>query len=75
MDHIKKLFKLKNPYDYDKSEKLFSKAIEQNCIYHYEHNVEYKALLDKLGFCPYDDGALVDLSKLPPLPTLYFKHT
>lgn len=74
MDHIKKLFKLKNPYDYDKSEKLFSKAIEQNCIYHYEHNVEYKALLDKLGFCPCDDGAFDDLSKLPPLPTLYFKH-
>lgn len=74
MDYIKKLFKLKNPYDFDESEKLFSKAIAQNCKYHYEHNTEYKELLDKRGFSPYDSGAFDDLSKLPPLPTLYFKH-
>ncbi len=74
MDHIRKLFKLKSPYDYKKSEELFPLAIKENCIYHYEHNAEYRALLEQQSFSPYDDCAFEDLSKLPPLPTLYFKH-
>ncbi len=74
MDYIKKLFRLRNPYDYEKSGELFPLALRQNCIFHYEHNAEYKALLDKLGFSPYEKGAFDDLSALPPLPTLYFKR-
>ncbi len=74
MDIIKKLFKLKHPYDYEKSERLFSKAIRQNCIFHYEHNADYQKLLDRFGFSPYAEDAFDDLAKLPPIPTLYFKH-
>ena len=74
MDTIKKLFRLKNPYDQERSEKLFPAAIKQNCIFHYEHNPAYRALLDGQGFSPYDKNAFDDLAKLPPLPTLYFKH-
>ena len=74
MDTVRKLFRLKNPYDQERSEKLFSAAIKQNCIFHYEHNPAYRALLDGQGFSPYDKNAFDDLAKLPPLPTLYFKH-
>ena len=74
MDTVRKLFRLKNPYDQERSEKLFSAAIKQNCIFHYEHNPAYRALLDGQGFSPYDKNAFDDLAKLPPLPPLYFKH-
>ncbi len=74
MDYIKKLFRLKNPYDLAESEELFADAVRQNCCFHYEHCAEYKELLDRLGFSPYAEDAFDDLSKLPPLPTLYFKR-
>lgn len=73
MDPIKKLLRLKNPYDPERSEKLFAKAIWENCLYHYAHCPLYRALLDRQGFSPKDE-AFDDLSKIPPLPTLYFKH-
>ncbi len=74
MDYIKKLFRLKNPYDFEKSEELFPLALRQNCLFHYEHNEEYRRILDRMGFDPYAKDAFDDISKLPPLPTLYFKR-
>ncbi len=74
MDYIKALFKQKNPYAFENNTALFSEAIKQNCLFHYEHNETYRALMDRLGFSPYAPDAFADLSKLPPLPTLYFKR-
>ncbi len=74
MDYIKKLFKLKHPYDFEKSERLFASAVRQNCIFHYEHSELYRSVLESCGFNPYSDGAFDDIANLPPIPTLYFKH-
>lgn len=74
MDYIKKLFKVKNQFDYEGNEKLFVNAMRQNVSFHYEHCDEYKDILDRCNFNPDDIKNIDDIAKIPPIPTLYFKH-
>lgn len=74
MDFIKKLFRSHHPYDLPKSDALFVKAMRQNVTWHYAHCPDYKRILDEQGFSPASILAMADLAKIPPLPTLYFKH-
>lgn len=77
MSYTNKLFKIKKNkiYDLESSNDLFFKAIKENCIYQYDHCKEYQDILIKQNFNPHTDLACYDdISKIPPLPTLYFKH-
>lgn len=69
-----KLFSLKKPYKTKESDTLFYQAVKENCIFQYEHNKEYKRILNKKGFSPYKDlNSYDDIAKIPFIPTLYFK--
>lgn len=76
MDTIKKLFrtKYKKIYDLDKTDALFVKAMRENCEFSYNNCEDYKRILDEAQFSPSDIQTMEDLSNLPFLPTLYFKH-
>lgn len=77
MSYATKLFKTKHKriYHIEKSNELFFKAMKENCIFQYEHCEKYKAILDKIGFNPYQDlNTYEDIANIPPIPTLYFKH-
>lgn len=73
MTHRNKLFNLKNPYDTEKSNELFLKAMQESCAYQYENCQDYARILKKRGFHPQDLKEYADIEKLPFIPTLYFK--
>ncbi len=74
MSYIHKLFSVRKPYNTQKTEELFVKAMAQNCRYHYDRCKEYREILDNFAFSPDDIKTTEDLAKLPFVPTLYFKR-
>lgn len=72
--YVRRLFSTKKIYDLEKSEDVFIKAMRENAIFHYNHNSDYKRILDEFNFNPYDIENMDDLYRLPFIPTLYFKH-
>ncbi len=68
-----KLFSKKNTYDLESTNELFLHAMKENCAFHYAHCEEYRKVLDGEGFSPENLASFSDLSKLPFLPTLFFK--
>lgn len=74
MDSTNKLFKWKNPYDILASNSVFIEAVRENFKFQYTHCSEYKRIMDEKNFCIESLQTINDLSKLPFIPTLYFKH-
>ena len=74
MSSVNRLFAARKPYDIEKTEQLFVKAMRDNCRFHYEHCPEYREILDEAGFSPDDIKTVKDLERLPFLPTLYLKR-
>jgi len=74
MSYRSQLFRLKHPFDTERSNELFLRAVRENCAYHYAHCPEYKQILDDAGFSPDDLRTYDDINKLPPVPTLFFKR-
>ncbi len=72
--YTRKLFKHKQPYDFENTNELFVKAMKENAIHHYTNCGGYKELLDQQQFKPTDIKTMEDIIKLPFLPTLYFKR-
>ena len=69
-----KLFRLKKPFETERSNDLFLRAMRENCAYHYAHCPEYKQILDEAKFSPDDLREYADIANMPPLPTLFFKR-
>ena len=69
-----KLFRLKKPFETERSNDLFLRAMRENCAYHYAHCPEYKQILDEAKFAPDDLREYADIANMPPLPTLFFKR-
>ncbi len=69
-----KLFGWRDPYDLAGTDALFTAALRENALFHYENCPEYRAILLREGFSPGSLHAPADLHRLPPLPTLYFKR-
>ncbi len=74
MSKRNKLFHFKKPYQVEKSNQLFFKAMKENCRYQYQHCLEYRHILESQGFHPDDLKCYEDIAKIPFIPTLYFKH-
>ena len=79
MKYRNKLFSYKNPYDLKATDKLFKKAILENCRYQYKNCKEYRKILDGMNFDPEKfniNGSLPDdiLEKIPVIPTMLFKR-
>ena len=76
MKYRRKLFRVKKPFDTESTTDLFWKAVRENCIFQYKNCPEYKTILDSLGFDPESIRCYDEISKIPFLPTLFFKkHT
>ena len=68
------LFWLSAPYDLPGSDARFLRAARDNCAYHIRHCPEYRAVCRGEGFAPEQLNTIEDLSRLPVLPTLFFKR-
>lgn len=74
MSKMSSLFRIRKNNIYHLDDELFYRAMKENCLFHYEHNKEYRRILDQFHFSPNDINSYEDLAKIPPIPTLYFKH-
>lgn len=68
-----KLFGQK-PYHRQATRELFCKAMQENFRFQYEHCKAYQKIADEFGMKPEDILTEEDVAKIPPLPTLLFKH-
>ena len=74
MNHARKLFFHKDPYDISKTAPFFLDAVRENVEFHRKNCAVYAAILRAQHFdsaCLYSEA---DLHKIPALPTLYFKR-
>lgn len=69
-----KLFSNKEIFDSDGTNKLFCRAVRENCRFHFAHCKEYRAILEQFEFRPNGIKKGCDLATLPFLPTLLFKN-
>ena len=74
MSKATRLFATKKKNIYRLDDELFFVAMKENCLFHYQRNPQYRKLLDQQGFDPNSLQKYDDLSNIPFLPTLYFKH-
>ena len=74
MGSRQRLFWLSSPYDLPASDQRFLRAVRDNCAFHIRHCPEYRAIARHFGFSPDQLKTAEDLAKIPPIPTLFFKH-
>lgn len=74
MKYRRKLFNVKDPFDTPGTGELFFRAVEENCRFHYDHCLEYRNILKQLDFSPDSLGDYGDISRIPFIPTLFFKN-
>ena len=74
MSYRAKLFGWRDPYDLAGSDALFVDAMRENAAFHFQNCPEYRDILLRQGFRPELLKTADDLSRLPVLPTLYFKR-
>ena len=61
-----------NPYDgSQKAEELYMQALQEETIFHYEHNEMYKRFCDRKGFDPHKPFTIEDI---PPVSVSVFKE-
>ncbi len=73
MQKSDRLFRWKDPYDLAGTQQIFAEALAESAARQRAGCADYDRILTQMG---YDEAALRagDLSALPPIPTLYFKH-
>ena len=74
MSKMGSLFRTKKKNIYRLDNEKFLDAMRENCLFHYQHNPNYKTILDNANFHPSMLKTYDDLEKIPFIPTLYFKH-
>lgn len=74
MKYSNSLFKCKKRNIYNLDDEHFFHAMKENCLFHYNHNKQYREILENLEFDPNSLNNYADLEKIPFIPTLYFKH-
>jgi len=76
MSYGNRLFYHRNLYDIEGTNELFVKAMYENVRHHQNKCPEYARLLVQQGFSPDNLKTIQDLSRIPPIPTLFLKqHT
>ena len=61
-------------YDLPRSDKAFLRACRDNAAYHIAHCPAYAAICRRLDFTPDQLQTIEDLSRIPVIPTLFFKR-
>ena len=60
------------PYDgSQEAEDLFMQALQEGCVFHYEHNEMYRRFCDRKGFDPHKPFAI---EEMPPVSVSVFKE-
>ena len=60
------------PYDGSpEAEKLFQQALQEECVFHYEHNSMYRRFCDRKGFDPHKPFSI---EEIPPVSVSVFKE-
>jgi phenylacetate-coenzyme A ligase PaaK-like adenylate-forming protein len=73
MKFRRKLFMSKDIYNLQSVDSTFIGAMKANVDFHMKNCLDYKTVLDNLGFDLNSLQNIGDLSKIPPLPTSYLK--
>jgi phenylacetate-coenzyme A ligase PaaK-like adenylate-forming protein len=74
MKYRRKLFMSKDIYNLQSTDSIFIGAMKANVAFHAQNCLEYRAVLENLGFDMNTLHSIDDLSKIPPLPTSYLKN-
>lgn len=74
MRYRRRLFSVRDPFDVKGTQKLFIKAMRENCGFQYANCPEYRRVLKAFSFAPKDLKREADLGKLPFIPTVNFKR-
>lgn len=74
MDYRKELFTYRNLYNHKATDQIFVTAVRKNVNFHRKHCEEYAKILKAEKYNPKEIRGISDLYKIPPVPTLYFKH-
>ena len=74
MKYRGRLFRWKDPFAIEETERLFLDAVKENCRFQYRHCGPYREILDHFHFSPEDLKEYKDIEKLPFLPTWVFKN-
>ena len=72
MKYRRKLFKEKDLFSQN-VEELFMSAIRENAAFHYARNENYRRIFDAEGFSVPELTSCDSLTKLPCIPTVFFK--
>lgn len=54
------------------TQELFLKALQEELVFHYEHNDMYRQFCNRKGFDPHEE--LTDISQIPPVAVSVFKE-
>lgn len=74
MSYRQKLFSVSDPYQTEPTNDLFLQAVRENAWFHYHHCPDFRRVWEEMAFSPEDLRKYDDLSRMPFLPTVFFKH-
>ena len=69
--YMDQLFNLPAYSDDEEQQCLYSKALQEELVFHYEHNEMYRQFCDRKGFDPHKD--ITSLEAIPPVAVSVFK--
>ena len=72
--NIRKVFNISDPYNIDKSNSSFLAALKEIGEDFYKKSDTYKNIINSYQFQFSDLKSIEDISKIPPIPTAYFKR-
>lgn len=74
MSNVSKLFRHRKVYDLNGTDDLFARSMRDNALFQQKNCEDYRRILALNGFDPADIKTVDDLTDLPFIPTVYFKH-
>lgn len=71
MTYMDQLFSLPAYSDNEEQQRLYLKALQEELVFHYEHNDMYRQFCDRKGFAPHQE--ITSLEAIPPVAVSVFK--
>ena len=71
MTYMDELFTLPAYADDEEQQCLYLKALQEELVFHYEHNEMYRQFCDRKGFDPHKE--ITSLEDIPPVAVSVFK--
>lgn len=72
ISYMDELFALSAYTDDEQQQKLFLKTLQEELVFHYEHNEMYRQFCDRKGFDPHKE--ICSLEDIPPVAVSVFKE-